>query len=87
MNCWFNVYNQNPEIMRTLGIVLIVLGALMMIYTGFNYITEEKVVDIGPIEINKEKEHPVNWSPIVGGVLLLAGIIVIAAGRNKKVLA
>jgi len=70
--------------MKTLGIVLVIIGAVMMIYTGFNYVTKEKVVDLGPVEINKEENHPVQWSPIVGGVLLVAGIVVIAAGKNKN---
>ncbi len=70
--------------MRYLGIVLIILGGLMMIYTGFNYVTKEKVVDLGPLEINKEKNHPVQWSPIVGAVLLVGGIAVLATNKNKK---
>jgi hypothetical protein len=68
--------------MKTLGIILIVLGALMMAVTGFNYVTKEKVVDLGPLEINKEKDHPIQWSPIVGGILFVGGIIALAA--NKK---
>ena len=68
---------------KTIGIILIIIGLLMIIYTGFNYVTEKKVVDIGPIEINAEKNHPVQWSPIVGVVLLVGGIIVVATGRSK----
>ena len=39
---------------KILGIVLVVIGLIMMVYTGFNYVTTEKVVDLGPIEINAE---------------------------------
>ena len=67
---------------KTTGIVLVIIGALMMIYTGFNYITTERVVDLGPVKINKEESHPVQWSPIVGALLLVGGIVIIA--RNKK---
>jgi hypothetical protein len=70
--------------MKTLGIVLAAIGLMMMIYTGFNYVTKEKVVDIGPIEINKETNHPVQWSPIVGAVLLVGGIVIIVTGKNAK---
>jgi hypothetical protein len=38
-------------------------------YTDFNYVTKCQVVDIGPIEINKEENHPVQWSLIVGAFL------------------
>ncbi|MBU2062746.1 MAG: hypothetical protein KKH44_12975, partial [Bacteroidetes bacterium] len=62
---------------RSIGIAIIVIGAIMVFYTGFNYVTKEKVVDIGPIEINKEENHPVQWSPIVGVALLVGGILLV----------
>ena len=68
---------------KPLGIVLIIIGAIMIIYTGFNYVTTEKVVDLGVIKINAEKNHPVQWSPIVGVVLLVGGIVVMATSQNK----
>jgi hypothetical protein len=68
--------------MKNIGIVLIVLGAIMMAITGFNYVTKEKVVDLGPVEINKEKDHPVQWSPIVGGVLLVAGMVAVFSKKK-----
>ena len=69
--------------MKIIGIVLIGLGIIMMIYTGFNYVTKEKVVDLGPIQINAEKNHPVQWSPIVGLVLIVGGIVVVAVDKKK----
>jgi hypothetical protein len=68
--------------LKITGIALIVIGIIMMAYTGFNFITSEKVVDLGPIKINKEVNHPVQWSPIIGGVILVGGIVLIT--RNKK---
>lgn len=55
----------------------------MIAYTGFNFVATEKVVDIGPIEINQKKNYPVQWSPIIGGALIVGGIVVIAI--RKKV--
>jgi len=69
---------------RNIGIVLVIIGVLMMLYTGFNFITTKNVVDIGPLQVNKEENHPVQWSPIVGGLLLVGGILVIVLGKNKK---
>jgi hypothetical protein len=68
--------------MKNVGIVLVVLGIIMMLVTGFNVITKKKVVDLGPIEINKEEKHPVQWSPIIGGILLVGGIVIIVAGKK-----
>tara|TARA_R110000868_G_scaffold108031_5_gene295176 strand:+ start:1953 stop:2165 length:213 start_codon:yes stop_codon:yes gene_type:complete len=67
---------------KNIGILIIVIGAIMIFYNGFNYITKEKVVDIGPIEINKETNHPVQWSPILGIVLLVGGVLLVV--RDKK---
>ncbi|CAN5249862.1 hypothetical protein BH09BAC3_BH09BAC3_19310 [soil metagenome] len=68
--------------MRNIGILLIVIGAIMMAITGFNFVTREKVVDLGDVHISKTENHPVQWSPIVGGVLLVAGFAMVLA--NKK---
>lgn len=67
---------------KNIGFVLVIIGAIMMFYTGFNYVTTEKVVDIGPIEINKQQSHPVQWSPIAGVVLIIAGVVLVV--KNKK---
>ena len=68
---------------KTTGIVLIVIGLLMMLYTGFNYVTTKNVVDLGPLQINKTENHPVQWSPIVGGLLLVVGVVVVATAKKK----
>jgi hypothetical protein len=69
--------------MKNLGIVLIVIGLVMTVITGFNFVTREKVVDVGPLHVSKEKNNPIQWSPIVGGVLLVAGIVVVVTNKNR----
>jgi drug/metabolite transporter (DMT)-like permease len=71
--------------MRILGIVIAVIGLMMIIYTGFNIVTSEKVVDLGPIEINHNKNHPVHWSPVVGAVLLVGGVVIIVRDKKKSI--
>ena len=68
--------------MKGLGMGLIVLGIALMIITGFNFTSEEKVVDLGPLEINKEKNHPIKWSPIIGGLILASGIVVLLVKKK-----
>ena len=70
--------------MKNLGIVLIVIGIVMMIVTGFNFVTKEKVVDLGPIQVNHNENHPVQWSPIIGGILLVGGIVILVTNKNNK---
>ncbi|MBK0378623.1 hypothetical protein [Mucilaginibacter segetis] len=68
---------------RTLGIILIVIGAAMLIWTGFTYTKKEKVVDAGPIQVSADKQHTVAWPPYVGGILLIGGIVIVATAKKK----
>lgn len=70
---------------KSIGIVLLIIGIIMTIYTGFNYVTTEKVVDLGPIQINKKENHPVQWAPIVGVIIIvIGGFLVVNGSTNKK---
>ena len=70
---------------RTLAIVIVVVGIAMMVYNGFNFVTNEKVVNLGTIKISQEKNHPVQWSPVVGIVLLVGGLVIIVRDKRKTV--
>jgi drug/metabolite transporter (DMT)-like permease len=70
---------------KPIGIILIVLGILMLLYNSFNFTTTEKVVDIGPIQVNKEVNHPIAWSPIIGIVLAVGGVVLLVVGNKKNV--
>ena len=60
-----------------------VIGLAMTLYTGFNYVTREKVVDIGGIEITADKDKSITWGPFVGiGVIVIGGVVFLA-GRKK----
>jgi len=72
--------------MRTsvvIGVILIILGALALAYQGFSYTTEEKIADIGPIEASAEKEERVSIPPILGGVALAGGVVLVLFGVRK----
>jgi len=69
--------------MKKLGIVLIILGLILTVVTGFKFFTKKEVLDIGNVEINKSEPHRVNWSPYVGvAVMVIGGIMVFASRRN-----
>ena len=70
--------------MKIVGILLIIAGILMLIFRGFNFTQEKKLVDIGPLEINKQQKKFVGWRFYAGGVTLAAGIIVLVAGKKKS---
>ena len=55
-----------------LGIILVVVGVIMLAYGGYtSFTTKENVAKLGPLEINKQEEHPVPIGPIVGGVCIV----------------
>jgi hypothetical protein len=69
--------------MRILGIILIVAGVIAFALPYVTFTKKEKVLDIGPIEAVAEKKESVPVSPIVGGVLLLAGAGLVIAGKKN----
>lgn len=69
---------------KTIGIGMIIIGIILLLYNSFNYVTTEKVVDIGPIQINKEVNHPVEWSPVIGIVLAVGGVVLIVISNKKN---
>ena len=69
---------------RTIGTVMIILGIIMLLYTSFNYVTTEKLVDIGSIQINQQVNHPVQWSPVVGIILAAGGVVLIVASNKQE---
>ncbi|HVX25525.1 MAG TPA: hypothetical protein VHB70_04245 [Parafilimonas sp.] len=70
--------------MKAIGIVLIVIGIVMMVFRSFNFTSEKKVADIGPLKINKEENHTVNWPLYAGIVVTVAGVVVLVAGSKNK---
>jgi hypothetical protein len=66
-----------------IGIIIMVIGLVMTLYTGFNYVTREKVLDIGGIEISADKNHSVSWDSFIGvGILVIGGVIFLAGKKS-----
>jgi drug/metabolite transporter (DMT)-like permease len=67
-----------------LGIALAVLGVLALVYQGFSYTRQKDVLDIGPIHATADTREHVPLPPIVGGLALLLGAILLAMGPRQK---
>jgi hypothetical protein len=63
--------------MKILGIVLVVLGLIAILYGGVSWTHRDTVVDAGPIQITKDKKETLPMSPIAGGVMLVAGAVLL----------
>ena len=66
------------------GIILIVFGIIAFSYGGFTNTTREKVIDAGPLQVNADKEHHVPFSPVLGGICLVGGIVLVIVGSRKS---
>ena len=65
------------------GIILIVIGIVAFAYQGITYTTREKVVDIGPIQMTAEKTRTLPLPPLVGGIALVGGIVLLVVGSRR----
>jgi phosphatidylserine synthase len=68
--------------MKVIAGILIVLGIVMILFRGFNVQTEKKVVDIGPVQINKKQNNWIGWPTYAGLVAIGAGVVMLVV--NKK---
>ncbi len=68
---------------KTMGVIIMAIGLLMTLYTGFNYVTREKLIDIGDVHMSMDQNHTTNWSPFIGiGVIVIGGVVFLA-GKKK----
>jgi len=58
----------------TTGVILTVLGIGILVFEGISYTKDETVLDVGPVEAQVEQQRTIELSPIVGGVVTLAGL-------------
>ena len=66
-----------------IGVLLIVFGIGALAYQGFSYKSEEKILDIGPLQATRETTKTIPLPPIVGAIALIGGIgVVIATSRR-----
>jgi hypothetical protein len=63
--------------MKKAGIIIILIGLALTIFTAFTFSTREKVVDVGKIEITRDKPHNLKWSPLIGIAIIGIGGVVL----------
>lgn len=69
--------------MKKIGIIIVVIGVIIAVFNGANFITQEKVVDIGDISITADKAHELDWSPYLGAVFIAIGGGIYLYGNRK----
>lgn len=69
---------------KILAIVLIVAGALALAYGGFSYTKDTHKAEIGPLKLSVQEKERVNVPQWAGLASILAGVVLLVAGRGKK---
>ncbi len=69
--------------MKIAGIILVIAGIFILIFTGISFKQEETVLDVNDYEITREEEKEITWPRWVGGVVVAAGVVVYIAGRKR----
>jgi uncharacterized membrane protein len=70
--------------MTAVGILLAVLGIFVLVYQGFSYTHQEKVIDLGPIHATRDDTERVPIPPILGGLALVGGTALLVMGARRK---
>jgi uncharacterized membrane protein len=66
-----------------IGIALIILGVVALAYEGISYTTREKIIDLGPLKATVDKKETIPLSPVLGGLALAGGIVLVLVGAKK----
>lgn len=66
-----------------IGLILIVIGIIALAYGGITYTKREKVIDAGPLQISADKEKTIPFPPVLGGICLVGGIVLVVVGNRQ----
>ena len=66
------------------GIALILLGIVAFAYQGISYTSREKVIDVGPLQATVDTQKTIPISPLLGGLVLVGGIVLVVVGTKKS---
>jgi hypothetical protein len=67
-----------------IGLILVVLGIVALAIPSFTFFTTERVADAGFFTIDISRPHTIVINPIVGGIALAAGIVLVLAGLRSS---
>jgi hypothetical protein len=69
---------------RIVGVILVVIGLVSLIWGGISWSREETVVDLGPLEAKTETRETIPLPPIIGGVALVAGVVLLVVPARRR---
>ena len=69
---------------RIVGTILVAIGIIALVWGGISWTREETIVDLGPIEAQAETRETIPLPPVLGGVALVAGIVLLVVPARRR---
>lgn len=66
------------------GLILIIAGVLVLVFGGISYNKRKNVMDLGGVHVTATHRQRIDFPPIVGGLIVLGGIVLVVAGSRQK---
>jgi drug/metabolite transporter (DMT)-like permease len=66
-----------------LGALLILAGVIALSLGGFSFTTRDKVAEVGPVEVTAQQRRSVPLPPLLGGLAIVGGVVLIVVGSRK----
>jgi hypothetical protein len=66
-----------------IAVILIAIGVVSLAYQGITYTTREKVLEVGPIKATADKKKTLPLPPILGGLSLAGGVVLLVAATRR----
>jgi len=69
--------------MKLIGILIMIAGLGLTIFTTFSYFTREKVLEIGSVDVYRNQPHSLSWTPFIGLAVMVAGAFIVMQVRKR----
>jgi hypothetical protein len=66
-----------------IGGILIAFGIIALAYQGITYTTREKAIDLGPLQVTRERTERIPLPPVLGALALVGGVVVLVMGSRR----
>lgn len=70
--------------LKRTGLLILVFGLLITLFTGFNYVTKAENMEIGELNLPADKRNRASWLPMIGIVVMVIGGVIFVAGGKEK---
>ena len=71
------------NLLAIVGVILIAAGAMALFYRGIPYTSRDVVIDVGPLKATAETSKTWPVPPILGGLAIAGGVMLILVGARR----